>query len=311
MGIYVVGMHRSGTSVLTRTVGLLVGYEGYRGVGADNVEGHWELPQMNRVLDRALEALRCDWASPPLEPLSRTDQRIQGPVADLDKLVERLGQADWVLKDPRLCLALELILGSPQPAGPVIIATYRHPVEVGQSLAAREGYSREYGIALWEVYCHLMTRQIQSAGLPTLWVSYDDLMDGGEATLTKLADFLTAHGRSVEPDAVKRASSAINQKLRNQREAPDTDVLLPSQAILLDQFQRAVATGTFPNEPLAKISPWAKALLETRRPFIRMEQDNRLLTHRLARFRRLYRAYDKWRRLTRQPVPADPFENYV
>lgn len=312
MGIYVIGMHRSGTSVLARTVGLLVGYEGHRGEGHDNIEGHWELPEVNRILEGQLAALHTDWASPPAEPLCRDDPRLVPHFVELDRVISSLGTQNWVLKDPRLCLALAAIVAGDSQR-PLMIATYRDPIEVGRSMNARDGVSVEYGIAVWETYTSLMVQQLGSHDWPTLWLSYNDLMVRPVETIEKLAVFLQANDVAIEPERLRVARAAINPRLRNQQAKPHPDLLLPNQRALLELVSQAARTGTVaPLSAIPAISSWARALIDLRQPYVFMERDNLLLAHRLRPIRHVFRGYDHWRRITGRPFPAnDPFSRYL
>lgn len=308
MGVYVLGMHRSGTSVLARLVGLLTGYEGHRGAEFDNVEGHWELPRMNHALESALKTVDSDWASPPLAPLEWDDPRLSSSREEVSDLVSSLGDRDWVLKDPRLCLTLSATLSLPQPPA-LLVGTFREPGEVAASLAARDHYEHEYGLAVWEVYNRLLLDQVRASDRPTTWVSYDALMTDPASSAGRLAGFLRAQGRSVGAEQVARAVAAVNPALRHQR--LDRSELSTSQSALLSILREAAATGVTPTGALPPLTGWARALIETRRPYVHMERDNRYLTHRLRVARPAFRAYDAIRRRLGRPVPDDPFVRYT
>ena len=68
-GVVVLGMHRSGTSLITRLVSLLgievCRYEDLLVGGARNPRGHWESVSLNAYNDRLLEELGCTWFCPP------------------------------------------------------------------------------------------------------------------------------------------------------------------------------------------------------------------------------------------------------
>lgn len=312
MGTYVLGMHRSGTSVLARMVGLLVAYDGHRGAEADNLEGHWEIPRMNVALEAALKAVDADWVGPPLTPLDATDPRIAGPMAQVADVVAGLGHEEWVLKDPRLCLGLTATLSIPQPPAR-LVCTFREPSEVARSIASRggsgHGFEPEYGLAVWEVYNRLLLEQVRASARPTTWVSYDDLMGEPRATASRLGDFLAQDGAHVGEGAVARAATAVNPSLRHH---DTTDAgLSDEQRALLSLLRECARDGSTVSGDVPPLTGWARALLEVRRPFIRMEQDNRYLAHRLRRLGPAFRVVDGARRRLGRPAPdVDPLERY-
>ena len=61
MGVLVLGMHRSGTSALTRVLNLLgldAGRDVLIGASASNPTGHWEVERLTSFNDRLLDDLR-------------------------------------------------------------------------------------------------------------------------------------------------------------------------------------------------------------------------------------------------------------
>ncbi len=309
MGIHVLGMHRSGTSVLARVVGLLVGYQGQRGEGFDNVEGHWEISELNHALESLLRSADADWASPPLTPLRADDPRLDpADLEAVDAIVTGLGEGPWALKDPRACLALDVLLRPRQPA-PVVVATFRHPLEVARSIATRDGYQPEYGVALWEVYTRSIVQQVREHDVPAVWVDYDSIIERTPATVERIAGFLSQHGFVVTPEAREEATAAVNPGLRHHERRAADDVLSDEQRRLLALVQEAAA-GEDPGHELPPLTPWARALIETRRPFARMERDNRYLVRRLRPLKPVFRLRDRARRALGRPVPEDPFVRY-
>jgi hypothetical protein len=311
MGIFVVGMHRSGTSVLSRVVGLMVGHDGYRGEAFDNVEGHWEDPRMNRALELALGAVNADWVSPPLDPLWSGDPRLGESSARIRAIIDHYGDGHWVLKDPRVCLCLEYLLTFTRRS-PVVVAIYRDPVEVADSLALRSGLQFDYGLALWEIYCQMMIQQIRASGLPSVWISYAQLWSDPSSTIDRLAAHFAEQGLEVDPAAAARARVAVNPSLRHHESSErGHEGLSKSMEALWRILRSTEDAGSPPLEQVPAITHWAKALVETRRPFIRMDADNRYLTHRLRRVRPVFRAYDKARLMLHPDGAKDPFERYL
>lgn len=308
MGAYVLGMHRSGTSALARVVGLLLGYEGHIDRGSANPAGHWEHPRLRYQLERMFWAMNADWASPPLESCRWSDPRLSGLRQGVVNTLGGLGDGPWVLKDPRLCVAFEALMEVDQDE-PCLIGIYREPEEVARSIQARDGYLYEYGLALWEVYTQLLLSQTISLGRPVLWLSYSDLIGAPSSTIGNICDYLAGAGMAIVADGPQSALESVDRSMRHQRHAEvpraRTSVLLESDKLL--SIIRALTDGSPPSEPLPPISRLAVALIETRRPYIRLEQDNRLLVKRLGPLRMAYNRVDQVRARLGRPVPRNPF----
>lgn len=294
--------------MLARFVGLLIDYHGIRGAADDNAEGHWEDPRVNRALEACFRRRGYDWASPPSERLEWDPVKDAEQRAVLERVIRELDGRAWVLKDPRFCIALSAMLQVEPRAH--VIATFRNPHEVACSIMSRDGYQYEYGLALWEVYTRTMVQQIQDSAVGASWISYDRLMGFPEESALALGTILRAHGYSVDRRAEEQAVDAINRGLRHHERPVPRTPLSDSQARLLNMVSEAVTTGSVPSCPVPPLTGWAAALLETRRPYQRLERDNRLLVRRLGPLRWAYEAADWARRMTGRPAPENPFHKY-
>ena len=141
MQLIVVGMHRSGTSVLARLLNLMGAYFAPEGLGTganqENPKGFWERRDVRSLNDFVLHGAGCDWnrvsgfdlGSLPESLVAEFEKRAADIVLSMD------AYRPWLLKEPRLCLLLPLwrrVLEAP-----VCIHILRHPVEVASSLRTR------------------------------------------------------------------------------------------------------------------------------------------------------------------------------
>lgn len=206
----VIGMHRSGTSLLARLLNVLgvdLGPEAQlMRPRADNPKGFWEHTGVVRLHDELLDRLGGGWARPPLLPdgwelapdldgfRARTEGLARSVRADSEA-------AAW--KDPRGSLLLPLW----QTTGGVdaTVLSLRHPAAVAASLAERDGFNTERSATLWLRYT-VAARRTDPAGLV---VRFDDLFDNLEETLESLVAHLALKpvGRS-EVEAAHRATDA-------------------------------------------------------------------------------------------------------
>ncbi|MFC5720466.1 sulfotransferase family protein [Streptomyces gamaensis] len=264
-GVVVLGMHRSGTSAVTRALNLLglsvAPASDLVGAGPGNERGHWEsrtLVECNELILRAAGA--CSWRPPPaggawlaspgvraLVPLCRAAFRVVHP------------HGPWVWKDPRTCLTAGLWLSLPA-VPPAVVLVVRHPVAVARSLNARDGFAFPYCLAMWERYVRESLRV--SAGLP-VWITwFEELLDAPEEWADTASRFLRISG--VVPDGRLPGPGLLrpylDPRLRHhtgeEGEAPRGLRLSSEQQRLLDRLQWLTGTHrSFPPPVLPDETP--------------------------------------------------------
>ncbi|MEZ5246730.1 MAG: sulfotransferase [Acidimicrobiales bacterium] len=156
--IAITGMHRSGTSMITRGLhesGLrLLGGEADALLAAadDNPEGFWENKAIVTCNDDLLEAAGGSWDNPPaLLPMAVDDPRLAAVVEPATVALAGLAENErWGFKDPRTCLTAAFWLDL-QPDLRFVICV-RNPLEVALSLKRRNQNSYSLGLSLWERY---------------------------------------------------------------------------------------------------------------------------------------------------------------
>lgn len=165
--VLVLGMHRSGTSLLAGCLercGLWLG--DVRGGGRHNRLGYYEIRAVQRLNDEILAMNRGAWDRPPdtvrVPPPLRLRMREQAQALAVRR--------PCGLKDPRILLLLEDWLAEVPP--PVaLVGTFRAPEEVAASLLARNGTPREQGLRLWLRYNRELVQQHRTRPFPL--VQYD------------------------------------------------------------------------------------------------------------------------------------------
>lgn len=144
----ILGMHRSGTSMLAGTLqeaGVHLGNV-YDDSIKHNRKGLMEPKAILFMQEDLLKANGGDWSSPPADP---TWQNLHLAVRDLF-IESRVGHPLWGFKDPRTLFTIDgwrSVLPHLEMAG-----IFRHPLEVAASLQARNGFSMDKGIAIWKAY---------------------------------------------------------------------------------------------------------------------------------------------------------------
>src|SRR4051812_38874112 len=178
-------MHRSGTSALSRTLSELGVWQG----SPEHVTRRSEHALVQECNQRVLAALGGHWSAPPVFEQGWTRRPELGPIdGDARAAVADLAShpvASW--KDPRTCLTLPY-WRERLASDPVVVVSYRHPLEVAGSLHTRNEFGPAHVLALWEAYNRALLAA--AAGLPTVVVSYADLVAQPASTLHSVCDGL-------------------------------------------------------------------------------------------------------------------------
>jgi GT2 family glycosyltransferase len=205
MAVFVLGMHRSGTSAVARTVNLLGVSLGeatdLMPANKDNPRGYWESSALRLLNDEVLEQLGGTWSAPPrLEPgwESSADLRLLSIRAHL-VFPSVYRTSAWIWKDPRNCLLLPFWVKT-LGIRPIVVLVRRNPLEVWRSLARRDGLSKPTALALWERYMRQALAHV--SGLPVFTLAYERLLQDPFEQCRALRSFLIAQG--ITCDSVDR-----------------------------------------------------------------------------------------------------------
>lgn len=179
--IVVLGMHRSGTSALTRVLSLLGCDLPKTLMGADcsNETGHWESGAVMHLNDAVLASAGSCWddwlAFNPAWYSSPKAEEFKAQASAL--LEEEFGSSTlFVLKDARICRIAPFWLDVMESAAvrPAIIIPVRNPLEVAASLERRNGFDPALGHLLW--LRHVLEAEAATRGRARLFSSYDELL---------------------------------------------------------------------------------------------------------------------------------------
>ena len=152
-----------------------------------NPLGYWEPKAIVRFNDEILADFDRSWGDPKPMPEGWADTDIAK--GRLDQAVEVLraeydGARPTVIKDPRLSRLMPVwrraldVTGTP---GPCCLIACRNPLEVVQSLAARDQLSIDHAQQLWLSY--LLEVEFETRGLPRAVIHYESLLEDWRATL--------------------------------------------------------------------------------------------------------------------------------
>ncbi len=153
--VLVLGPHRSGTSAtsaLLHAWGLAPATDDVDREGDQfNRRGLWEARSLVSLNDDVLRAVGTTWHSAPLLEWDWLD-RLPGHQQWVERCAALAAEAgargDWAWKDPRMCVTLPLWREAFR-VEPTVVLVVRHPLATARSLARRNAFPIEYGLAIW------------------------------------------------------------------------------------------------------------------------------------------------------------------
>jgi hypothetical protein len=194
--IAVLGMHRSGTSLVARllnSMGCYAGEEGdFPAPDVFNPTGYWEHHDVWALDEEMLTALDASWLDPAHADLARLSDELRLTfVARARAIVRALdAHGSWMVKDPRLAILFPIWRETLDRG--LCVLVWREPASVARSLEHRDGLPFVVGLALWEEYTRAMLAS--TAGLPRVSVSYEELVADPIAAVSRLHGALVAAG---------------------------------------------------------------------------------------------------------------------
>jgi len=221
MIIGVLGMHRSGTSLLTSMLAMCGIYPGpddklvQPEVKTDNPYGYWEYMPFVHINNELLTLIGGSWRTPP--PIFKQ----WTSVYDLDDIESRVWahlEADYahkdlvVWKDPRTCLTIEFWKNVFPDMKPIVIV--RNPLEVAFSMAAGTAHTRDlpvtYALSLWNTYHDALFLTIDPQ--EALFIHYDNLIQQPEHEINRIIQYLDI---SPELEQIEKAIAKVHLKQRS------------------------------------------------------------------------------------------------
>jgi hypothetical protein len=154
--VVVLGMHRSATSLVARTLHQEVHMGSFLLTGKkDNPKGHYENVDIIMLNDKILNDCGGSWVNPPpykkiIELGNKYRDEMAAIIMKETKIANDKGLESWGFKDPRTCLTIDLWL--PYLENPQFVVCYRNPMDIAKSLNLRNGTSIDYGIKLTNEY---------------------------------------------------------------------------------------------------------------------------------------------------------------
>ncbi len=223
--VFVLGMHRSGTSLtaeLVHNLGYVVPGVSLDRIGVINERGFWESKEVVDINERLLAAARLKWfhVCPVGHCLKAVSPDVASEISyEIKEFVEKeiKKHGCLVIKDPRLCILLPIWLEAIKGGGYEIktIFVNRHPATVASSLRERDGFSLFSGHLLWMHYFFSVFDREERGEI--LYLTYDGLL-ADQSQGAVLSNFLAAD--CIE---VSHWSETVDRGLRRNFDADFPD----------------------------------------------------------------------------------------
>ncbi|NQV07038.1 hypothetical protein HQ535_10835 [bacterium] len=200
--ILVTGMHRTGSSAITRVINILGADIGPVGdlmaAKPDNPTGFWENQPIVQLNDDLISQLGGRWDDPPVVSSDDWPERVRFRSARsrAERILQAFDADVAVVKDPRLSLVLPF-WRSLAVVRRTVVCT-RSPIAVSNSLFRRDGMEPDRGAELFSKY------QVAAwlDGVDPLVVAYEDLLRDPVGETKRIAQ-----GLSLPPPSARILSA--------------------------------------------------------------------------------------------------------
>jgi hypothetical protein len=250
--IVVLGMHRSGTSALSRLLNLCGAFLPAKIKPAKlgvNSKGFWEPEEVLEFNGRVLRQLGGEWNRVDFA-LPEAGEFVQEFEADARVLLasEYGDERTILIKDPRMAVLAPLWHRALEAAGyrAVYVVPVRHPLEVARSLHARGDMSVDDGLALWRVYMERIAAFADAHPDAVVHVEYPEVLEDWRRVVERIARRidvpLAAGDRSDEVDRFLeedlRHHAASDDELASGLPADSKDAILTLHRRFQDRCRR-------------------------------------------------------------------------
>lgn len=258
--VLIAGMHRSGTSMITRLLhlcGLYLGEEKDL-VSADphNLEGYWEHHQFLMINEELLTALGGGWDFPPrVEPGWEKSNEVSYIKTKASKLIQQFAAYDrWGWKDPRNSLTLPFWRQF-DPSIKVVVCV-RNPLEVANSLFKRNYFSPAMAFNLWLEYNQRVLASIEPAN--RIITHYDSYFQDPYTELERILGFLDMH---VSNTQIVEAIDVLSIPLHHHQ-STSLDFMRAAPQKVIEHYQMMCNEAGIALQPIADDTAGRAAIIK-------------------------------------------------
>lgn len=192
--LIILGMHRSGTSCITRILnknGLSLGKELIQ-PDSGNPQGYWENFSVYWINERILKKSNGTWDNPPQQFLSDIYIHLE--------IMRIFYNRDWnnpylIIKDPRMVLTWSI--WKKYLKNYTILTVFRNSDSVANSLYRRDGIESQKGLKLWKIYNQKILYINQTESME--FINFDNEHSFNE----KITDIVEKLGLEFIPESLK------------------------------------------------------------------------------------------------------------
>ena len=256
--IVVLGMHRSGTSILTRALharGCALSSD-LLGANSSNPSGHWESKVAIDIDDQLLRSLGRTWDDPRELPqgwMNCPDAK------EARRRIRIMLNGDfkrtklWAIKEPRMCRLAPLWIDEIAGLGfdVKVVLAVRHPYEIALSLLRRDGLPTAQGLMLWAR--HLLEAEAATRNLPRLVIEHAEITNDWRSVTRRIGERFDISWPLSEEAAGTLLDGVISPASVNINKAVSGDGIDAGSVpdICLDLYRCAVDTS-------ADTSAWSR-----------------------------------------------------
>lgn len=226
--IFVLGMHRSGTSA---TAGMLAfaGLDPGKtlvSAACDNPKGFYENRRIVDIQQKLLQDLNSEYFDiKTFRPNWLSGKRAEATKKALKAVIEQEFKGDTIglIKDPRTSRLFPLWMDASIPIGkPAVVLALRHPIEAASSLVARDGVSLSHALALWLRY--MLDAELYSRIVPRVVLHYPDLLADWQRELRKITTSLALDIAPLSAETNEQIKGFIDCDLKHHHFMPTAGI---------------------------------------------------------------------------------------
>ena len=193
IAILVLGMHRSGTSAVTRVLNLLgvkLSTNLMPPAAENNELGFWESQELMAIHNDILKSadMRWDEIRPFPDNWWQSSAARNSKNTLLKYLSRDFSESNlFVVKDPRICRFAALWIDALQNFNvtPAILIPFRNPLEISASLQARDNMQPAYSHLLW--LRHVIEAERSTRSMRRSFIKYEDLLFNWKNIVEKIS----------------------------------------------------------------------------------------------------------------------------
>ena len=261
--LLVMGMHRSGTSALTRALKVFnvrLGDNLLPPVKGHNDKGYWEDVTFNAINIELLFLLGSDFHLLYLSKLECFTSPKFDNIKEKAKLfiLEKFAESRLIgLKDPRTCLTLSFwnVIFNELGVNVKYILALRNPESAAKSFMKPHGFAKGKCLMLWAAYNFNFLKKANTTN--SLIVSYENLIDNPQSQLNRISTFLNIplHDKSDKSDKVDEYCNIFLDPALQRNQVSGTEELQNLSPLLHELYRHLIDCSEIDTSLKSKIEP--------------------------------------------------------